>query len=207
MKTKFIIIEGGEGTGKTTMLNAAREIYGEQLVFSREPGGSPFGEDIRHLALKTEGGAQANAFTQFCLVWASRSDHMKNIVLPALEAGKHVLCDRFDSSTWTYQICGQEGHHIKELFWQMRDKCLGEVKPDLYIYLDVDPKVGLARRNGQQYDDITHFDTKPLEFHQRVREGYLEFMKTVPSRIIDAHRPLDEVKEEFCRVLRECIAE
>ncbi|MEN9649153.1 MAG: hypothetical protein RL094_120 [Candidatus Parcubacteria bacterium] len=203
MKPKFIIIEGGEGAGKGTAIAIAKALLGESMVFTREPGGSPLAEKIRTLSLDTEEGKQANAKTQFGLVWAARADHMKNTVIPALKAGKHVVCDRFDSSTWTYQICGQEDSELKALFFDTRRVYLGEHAPDLYIYLDVDPVIGLQRRNAA--GDLNHFDTKPLDFHQRVRAGYQEFMTRVPSVTIDASQSMADVEQEFRRVLTQFI--
>lgn len=201
-KPKFIVIEGGEGAGKGTMIRRARELFGDSLVLTREPGGSPYAEEIRRLALNTEGGKHANAHTQFGLVWAARADHLKSTIRPALDAGKHVLCDRFDSSTWTYQICGQEGEELKDLFFQVRALYLGDTAPDLYIYLDVDPAIGLARRKAEEGAEVNHFDERPLEFHQKVRAGYLDFLTKVPSRIINAERPLEAVVAEFDSVIQ-----
>src|SRR5579864_4280814 len=105
-KGKFIVLEGGEGAGKSTQLRVIKEILGDDIVITREPGGSPYAEEIRNVILKSTNAGQADAKTHFALFWAARADHMKNTVLPALNAGKHVISDRFDSSTFAYQIYG-----------------------------------------------------------------------------------------------------
>lgn len=194
-KGKFIVIEGGEGAGKSTMIKAVKDVFGDKFVFTREPGGSPFAEEIRHLMRTHPLSGEADANTQFGLIWASRASHLKDTVRPALLSGKNVLTDRFDSSTWAYQIYGQEGEHLKDVFSNIQKLIVGESKPDLYIFLDVLPEVGLKRKSLQTEEVKNHFDNQTLDYHQRVREGYLEFMKTVPSVIIDANKPEEEVKE------------
>ena len=135
-KGLFIVVDSGEGSGKTTQLKKAQEFFGNKLVLTREPGGSPYAEEIRHLILKSTHAGQADAKTLFALFWAARADHMKNTVLPALKAGKIVISDRFDSSTFAYQIIAQGAKELKKFFWQMRDFYLGDVKPCLLYTSD-----------------------------------------------------------------------
>lgn len=191
---KFIVLEGGEGAGKSTQLTKLKEIYGDDLVVTREPGGSPYAEEIRHVILKSEHAGQANAKTHFGLFWAGRADHIKNTIMPALKAGKIVVCDRFDSSTFAYQIFGQQATELKDMFFTFRDFFLEGCEPDLYIYMDVDIEKGLARRSDDK-EQINHFDERELDFHKRMREGYQEFLNKVPSVIIDANPPFDEVQK------------
>jgi dTMP kinase len=171
------------------------------LVLTREPGGSPYAEEIRTLILKSPNAGQADAKTLFALFWAARADHMKNTVLPALKAGKTVITDRFDSSTFAYQIIAQGATELKDFFWQMRDFYLGDLKPDLYVYFDIDPVIGLARKNKQGGEELNHFEAREIDFHRRLREGYREFITQVPHAVIDASQTIDKVWEDFKMIL------
>jgi dTMP kinase len=205
-KGKFIVIDSGEGSGKTTQIKKAQDFLGENVVLTREPGGSAYAEEIRHVILKSPNAGQADAKTLFALFWAARADHLKNTIIPALEAGKTVICDRFDSSTFAYQIVAQGARELEKFFWQMREFYLGEVKPDLYVYFDIDPTVGLARKNKQGGEELTHFEARELEFHNRLREGFKEFMPHVPHEVIDAGQPIEVVWADFKKVLEKTLA-
>jgi dTMP kinase len=169
---KFIVIDGGEGSGKGTVLDALKGTFPQGFVFTREPGGTPLAEKIREVIFSEE-AKETDALTNFALFWAARADHMLHNVRPSLEQGLHVISDRFDLSTFAYQLYGQENHNLLELFWQMR-RMYSVPVPDLYIYLDVDPEIGLARVRGRGTGN--HYDERDIEFHQRVREGYQEFL-------------------------------
>jgi dTMP kinase len=206
-KSLFIIVDSGEGAGKTLQLNKAKEFFGDALVLTREPGGSLYAEEIRNLILKSPNAGQADAKTLFALFWAARADHMKNTILPALEAGKIVISDRFDSSTFAYQIIAQGATELKDFFWQMRDFYLGDLKPDLYIYFDIDPVIGLARKNKQGGDELNHFEAREIAFHNSLRAGFKEFITHVPHAVIDASQPIDKVWTDFKKVLDRRMAE
>jgi dTMP kinase len=195
-KGKFIVIEGGEGAGKSTQIKHLQKIYGNNLVVTREPGGSHYAEEIRNIILKSKHAGQANAKTHFGLFWAGRADHIKNTIIPALEAGKIVVSDRFDSSTFAYQIFGQEATELKDMFFIFRDFFLEGCEPDIYIYMDVDIETGLSRRANEQ-DQINHFDERKLDFHKRMRKGYQEFLTKVPSVIIDANPSFETVTKKL----------
>lgn len=198
-KGKFIVIEGGEGSGKSTMVKIAKEHFPNVLI-TREPGGSPFAEMIRTLILSDE-AKDAHGETQFGLFWAARFDHVHNKVKPALEQGIHVLTDRFDSSSYAYQIYGQEAKHLKDLFLKMREVYLREHTPDLYIYFQVDPQEGL-RRVAERKGKANHFDTRTIDFHHRIHDGYLDFLSLVPHEIVDANKPMVEVQTDFLKILK-----
>lgn len=202
---KFIILEGGEGAGKSSQLKDLKEIYGDKIIITREPGGTPYAEEIRNLILKSEHAGQADAKTHFALFWAGRADHMKNKIIPALESGINVISDRFDSSTFAYQIYGQEAIELKDFFWQMRDFYLNDIKPDMYIYLDVSAEEGLKRKSFGSQDEINHFDQRQVDFHNRMREGFVEFFKRVPSVIVDANPSKEEVKKSLINVIDKII--
>ena len=202
-KGKFIVIDSGEGAGKTTQIKRLKDLYGDLVVLTREPGGSPYAEEIRNIILNSGNAGQADAKTMFALYWAARADHIKNTVIPALEKGKIVICDRFDSSTFAYQIVAQEGRELEKFFWQIRDLFLGDTKPDLYIYFDIDPKIGLGRKNGQGADERNHFEDRQIKFHNDLRKGFKEFIKHVPHKIINAEKPIDEVWNDFKTIVEE----
>jgi dTMP kinase len=208
METKkgyFIVLDGGDGSGKTTLLERAAEYYGNEVVFTREPGGSPYAEEIRNLIVDSSNAKQADAETMFALFWASRADHLKNTIIPALSSGKIVISSRFDSSTYAYQNVAQGAGHLKKLFWVVRDHFLGEYKPDVYVYLDLDSKIGLARKKVQVGKKMDHFEKRNIEFHEALRLGYKEFFANkdhdIKSVIIDATKSKDEVWEVFMGIL------
>ncbi|MDD5318718.1 MAG: dTMP kinase [Candidatus Pacebacteria bacterium] len=200
-KGKFIVVEGGDGAGKSSQLKRLKEELGEAVVITREPGGSQYAEEIRNLILKSPHAKQADAKTLFALFWAARADHLKNTVLPALERGITIISDRFDSSTFAYQIYGQEAKELEKFFWTIRDFYLGEIRPDLYIYLDVDIETGLRRKAGQGEDENNHFDAKKLDFHKRMREGFMQFLTRVPHVIIDANQSVESVRKNLKKAL------
>jgi dTMP kinase len=200
-KGKFIVVDSGEGAGKTTQTKRAKDLYGDLVVLTREPGGSPYAAEIRKIILESQNAGKADAKTMFALFWAARADHMKNTIIPALNAGKMVICDRFDSSTFAYQIVAQGARELEKLFWQIRDFYLGDMKPDLYIYFDIDPKIGLSRKKGQGAEENNHFEDRDLTFHNALRDGFKEFLEHVPHKIIDASQPLEDVWNDFKDVL------
>lgn len=197
---KFIVLEGCEGAGKSTQIEELEKKYGDKIITTREPGGSPFAEVIRSVILSSS-AKEADSKTQFGLFWAARADHMRNTVIPALKAGKHVVCDRFDSSSYIYQIYGQEDPSLKDLFFKVREVYLGEYVPDVYIFLDVDPQEGLSRKNKQKGIVLNHFDQRDLSFHKRVREGLMEFFEIVSCKKIDANKSFKKVSNELVKVI------
>jgi len=202
---KFVVFDGGEGSGKTTVSKKAVQwlaAKGVRVLGTREPGGSPYAEKIRELILSPE-AKETDAETMFALFWAARRDHLMRTVLPALDEGITVICDRFDSSTWAYQICGQDQPQLRELFWQMRKHYLGDLAPHYVMFL-VSPEVGLERARSRGADGINHFDDRVLTFHQRVKEGFLEFAKKVPPEnlhIVNANSSQAEVEQEVFSIL------
>lgn len=198
---KFIVLDGGEGTGKSSQMKMLKEHYGDRIVTTREPGGTPFAEEIRDIVLNSTCSGQVGAKTQFALLWAARADHLKNKIIPSLENGLHVISDRFDSSTFAYQIHGQEAKELEEFFWQTRDFYLEGTDPDLYIYLDVKTEEGLRRKNLQSQDEINHFDQRQADFHDRVRKGYAIFFLKVPSIVVDANLAKEEVGQALIEII------
>ena len=198
---KFIVLEGSEGSGKSSQLKKIAEILGDDVLVTREPGGSPYAEEIRHVILKSPNAAQADEKTLFALFWASRADHLKNTIIPALEAGKTVISDRFDSSTYAYQIFGQGAEELKNDFFFFRDFFVGDCKPDLYIFMEVDIETGLKRKNSQK-DELNHFDKRKMDFFDNMKRGYREFFTKVPSVTIDANPTFDIVTQKLLEVIK-----
>ncbi|MDP3996682.1 MAG: dTMP kinase [bacterium] len=199
---KFIVIDGCDGAGKSLMVNLlAKELPSDNFIFTREPGGTPFSEKIRNLMIDKD-AIFATAETQFALAWAGRHEHMKRKILPALEAGVNVISDRFDSSTYAFQICGQEAWHLKDLFWETREVYLRDFKPDIYIMLDVEVEEGI-RRISRKTEVKSHFDEREIDFHRRTKEGYFEFSKRVEHKIVDANAEPEVVKKELAGIIRE----
>ncbi len=204
-KPLFIAVEGGEGSGKSTLMIALKEALGDAICMTREPGGSPYAELIRTAALKNPLAKDAPAETTLCLMFAARFDNVVNLIIPSLKKGIPVISDRFDASSYAYQISSQSSL-LEDLFWMLRGKLA--IVPDLYIFVDVEPKEGLRRANGrnqsllkgqQQYD---HFDDREISFHENVKKGYIKFFEKAkalgtPHMIIDANRPLEVVKKDF----------
>jgi dTMP kinase len=199
-KGKFIILEGSEGAGKSSQIKKLAEYFGDKVIITREPGGSPYAEEIRNVILKSEYASQADAKTHFALFWAARADHLKNTIIPALESGKTVLCDRFDSSTYAYQIYGQQATELKEQFFTFRDFFLGDMKPDLYIFMQVDIKTGLMRK-GAQPEEINHFEQRSIDFFDRMNLGFQEFFSKVPNEIVDANPGFEIVTDELIKII------
>lgn len=174
---KYIVFEGGEGSGKTTqqglLVEKLKFEYPKtKIVLTREPGGTPKSEEIRRVIFGvTEEGEHALPVTEVYLFAAVRHQNIERTIKPALERGMTVVADRCFLSSLVYQGI------VKDLGWQkiwkLNQEALGGVLPDLIILPDIDPEIGLARKRGRT--DINRFDEEKLEFHQKVREGYLFF--------------------------------
>lgn len=203
---RFISFEGGEGSGKSTQIKKlAERLEAAKLrsVVTREPGGSPGAEVIRHLLLAGMGkllGAEAETL----LFAAARDDHVRTVIQPALSQGSWVLCDRFSDSTRVYQ--GRVGHVPAGLVNAMERVTIGNLKPDLTIILDVPVEVGLtraaARRGGAAAD---RFESEDIEFHQNLRDAYRELAAIEPQRcvLIDATPDANVVAASVWAALRD----
>ena len=203
---RFITFEGGEGSGKSTQIKRLSErLEAEHLhiIVTREPGGSPGAEIIRHLVLSGMGkllGAEAETL----LFAAARDDHVRSVILPALAQGTWVLCDRFYDSTRAYQ--SRVGHVPPALVNAMTRVTIGDLKPDLTIILDVPVEVGLKRaaaRRGSGAAD--RFESEDVKFHQALREAYTEIARAEPQRcvIIDANADVETVAARVWSALRD----
>jgi dTMP kinase len=183
MNGRFITFEGGEGTGKSTqvkMLAAKLKAFGLSVLVTREPGGSPGAEAIRHVLLS--GAAKPlGPYAEAILFAAARDDHVRQTIRPALAQGRWVVCDRFADSTRIYQ--GALGNVELRLISRLEQITVGDTRPDLTIVLDVPAKLGLERaaaRRGAAPAD--RFETETLDFHEKLRQAYLELAEREPGR-------------------------
>jgi dTMP kinase len=203
---RFITFEGGEGSGKSTqikMLSERLDDAGLRTMVTREPGGSPGAEIIRHLLLSGMGrllGAEAETL----LFAAARDDHVHSLIKPALDQGIWVLCDRFFDSTRAYQ--GRVGKVDAALLDAMQRVTIGDLKPDLTIILDVPVEVGMQRaaaRRGAGTPD--RFEAEDVRFHEDLREAYRQIAAAEPQRciLIDANAPVGMVAAKIWRAVRD----
>lgn len=194
MKGCFITVEGGDGSGKSTQIQkieAYLREHGREVILTREPGGTPVAEQIRELILNPANRAMTGR-AEMLLYAASRAQHVEEKILPALAAGRVVLCDRFVDSSIAYQAYGRGlGGIVAEV---NRIAAAGAV-PDLTIFLNISPAAGMARKNRQEGHELDRLELEKAAFHEKVYEGYLTLAKENSDRIadIDADRPADEV--------------
>jgi dTMP kinase len=200
MRGKFITFEGGEGTGKSTqaaMLALRLEALGLGVKLTREPGGSPGAEIIRHVLLS--GAAKPfGPEVEAMLFAAARDDHVRCTILPALEAGQWVICDRFIDSTRVYQ--GILGHVDEHVIKRLERVSIGDLTPDLTLILDVPVEVGHERvklRRGEAAPD--RFEAENVEFHEKLREAFLTIAQAEPERcaVIDAGGTKEDVARQI----------
>ncbi|WP_338450448.1 dTMP kinase [Niallia oryzisoli] len=204
-KGVFITIEGPEGAGKTTIIELLMEKLnseGYPAISTREPGGIEIAEKIRSVILDKENKAM-DARTEALLYAAARRQHLVERVLPAINNGYIVICDRFIDSSLAYQGYAR-GLGIDEVY-AINQFAIEEMMPDVTLYFDIDPKIGLERINQDKGREINRLDLESFEFHRKVREGYHLLCKRFPNRIIeiDASQSIEAVYEHVANeVLR-----
>lgn len=193
---RFITLEGIEGVGKSThveaVVDALRE-RGESAVRTREPGGSPVADRIRSLLLDPDGEAPL-AETELLLLFAARSEHLARVIQPALDGGQYVVCDRFTDATYAYQGGGRG--LSSERIAALEAWVQGELRPDLTILLDAPVQVALERARGRGATD--RFERETTAFFERARDVYLERARAEPGRfrVIDATGPVERVRDQ-----------
>jgi len=198
----FITFEGSEGSGKSSQIVALADFLirqGHNVIMTREPGGTPIGEQIRSVQLNPA-NTEMHLRTEVLLFQASRSQLVEEVIRPHLEAGGIVLSDRYADSTLAYQGYGYQRIDLAALK-ELIHFATGGLKPDLSLFLDVEVEEGLRRRN--QDGDGNRLDRYDLEFYQRVRQGYLEMIASEPERwvSINAGRPPEKVQEAIREVV------
>lgn len=204
MKGLFITLEGGEGSGKTTVSHLVIQQLGHQgieAVYTREPGGIPIAEKIREVILDPK-HLEMDARTEALLYAAARRQHLVEKVVPALEAGKIVICDRFIDSSVAYQ-----GHARQlgiEEIWDINQFATEGMLPDLTIFFDVDPEIGLGRICADANRHVDRLDLEGIGFHKNVYQGYQDQAARFPQRIktVDASQTLEKVVDEVSKIIR-----
>ena len=208
MSGRFITFEGGEGTGKSTQIKLLAQYLQSQkinTVITKEPGGTPLGQELRHILL-TGDKDKMDATTEALLFFADRHDHMASLVWPELAQDHWVLSDRFADSTVAYQCYGHNGRVSKAMLDSLYQIAVGDFKPDLTIILDIDPEIGirrsLARAAGEVEKEI-RFEGIDIAFHQRLRQGYLEIAAAEPQRcvVLNADKTIEELHQDIINVV------
>lgn len=203
----FITLEGPEGSGKSTQIKrlAKRlEAMGYPVITTREPGGTPISDQIRHVLVRME-NKELHPRTEILLFLAARAQLVEQLIKPALQDGKIILCDRYGDSTLAYQGYGH-GLDLEKLR-QMLDFATDHLKPDLTILLDLDVKTGLMRKKAE--DEWNRLDAYEVLFHERVRQGYLQLAREEPVRwrIVDASQGIDAVQEDLFQIILDALKE
>mgnify|MGYP000367613301 FL=1 len=206
MHGKFITIEGTEGVGKTTNIEFIQAWLNSRkldFVSTREPGGTPLAEQIRELLLTPRKEKVSNS-AELLLMFAGRAQHLDHVILPAIQSGRWVLCDRFTDATYAYQGYGRGMD--KALIAQLEQLVQADLRPNLTLILDIPVEIGLKRASQRGTPD--RFEREQTEFFGRVRQGYLSIATESPERcvVIDASQPLEDVQRDIAEALNDFLA-
>lgn len=201
---KFIVIDGMDGSGKGTQLALLRGVVKHLPVkFTREPGGTPYAEEIREMLLRPAGlGPLSHPLCDLFLFWAARASHVESRIWPERDQGTHFVTDRYDSSTFAFQIYGERRFDYEQLFIKIREMVGHHFWPDAYIFLDLPAEVAYERRKKDLAQAQTRFDVKPIEYHEAVRNGFRDFEKIVSASagkvfLVNANRPREDIQHEL----------
>ena len=206
MRGLFITLEGGDGAGKSTQIRNIEKFFEEKgmtVTHTREPGGTPIGEKLRSILLDPA-NTEMEAVTEMLIYAAARSQHVRETVLPALERGEVVICDRFVDSSIAYQAYGR---NLGSMVAEVNGHATGGLRPDITIWLDIDPETGRARATRDSGPD--RLESESTAFHTRVREGYASMAEAEPDRFkrVDASGSVEEIKDEIYKLLEDlCLA-
>jgi dTMP kinase len=204
VKGFFITFEGGEGAGKSTQIARLAERLrreGEDVVTTREPGGSEGAEALRHILLSGAARSAGDPALEPVLFAAARADHVETLIRPALDAGRTVVCDRFHDSTRVYQGLAGVDSDLIELLERV---AVGSIVPDLTIVLDVPVEIGIARaRERRGEEEADRFEAEGPEVHRRRRDAFLELAQREPQRcvVVDGSRAVDEIAKEIAFIV------
>jgi dTMP kinase len=198
----FISFEGTEGVGKTTLIRKIHQYFeqqGKELVLTREPGGTPLAEQIRSLLLAVNHEEQMSHETELLLIYAARAQHLQQVILPALEAGKIVLSDRFTDASFAYQ-CSGRGLSQEKL--QLLNQTFVAKMPNITFWLDAPIELGMTR--ARERGALDRFEQEKLSFFAKVREGYATLWQAEPERMkrLDATQNADVVFEDALQYLQ-----
>ena len=201
-KAIFLTVEGVEGVGKSTHIETIKNFLDARdipCILTREPGGTPVAERIRELLLAVHEEEALCELSELLLVFAARAQHLERVVKPALAQGKWVICDRFTDATYAYQGGGR-GLDVA-IIAGLESLVQGELKPDLTIILDLDPRIGMQR--ASERGELDRFEREKIEFFDKVRQTYLDIAAADPQRcvVIDAGNDLAAVSSDLLKVL------
>ncbi|EII2403348.1 dTMP kinase [Vibrio parahaemolyticus] len=207
MKANFIVVEGLEGAGKSTaiktVLDTLKQAGIENIVNTREPGGTPLAEKMRALVKEEHEGEELKDMTELLLLYAARVQLVENVIKPALANGQWVVGDRHDLSSQAYQGGGRQID--ASLMKNLRDTTLGDFKPAFTLYMDIDPCIGLERARGR--GELDRIEKMDISFFERTRERYLEIANADPSIVvINAEQPIEEVSRDIQDALNEWLS-
>ena len=196
----FITFEGGEGCGKSTQIAALKarlEDMGKTVVQTREPGGTALGESVRNLLQYDDAGQGMSPEAELLLFAASRAQHVRELVAPAIAEGQIVLCDRFLDSTTVYQGVARAIDSKK--VDTVNQFAIGDTMPDLTILIDLPPEIGLARVHARSDGKLDRMENEAIEFFQAVRQGYLDLAKSEPKRflVLDGSQTVEELETQI----------
>jgi dTMP kinase len=204
---RFITVEGVEGAGKSSNLEFIKHLLenaGKEVLYTREPGGTPLGEEVRSLLLGHKHTGMADD-TELLLMFAARAEHLEQKIKPALEAGIWVLCDRFTDASYAYQGGGRGID--KERIRSLEQWTHGDLRPDLTLLLDLSVEIGLERAGKRSAPD--RFEKEEMQFFESVRQAYLQIAWDEADRVkvVDASNPLYEVQARIAEVIQEFISQ
>ena len=200
MNGLFITFEGGEGCGKSTQIATLKtrlEAMGKTVVQTREPGGTALGESVRNLLQYDDAGQGMSPEAELLLFAASRAQHVRELIAPAIAEGQIVLCDRFLDSTTVYQGVARAIDSKK--VDTINQFAIGDTMPDLTILIDLPPEIGLARVHARSDGKLDRMENEAIEFFQAVRQGYLDLAKSEPKRflVLDGSQSVEELETQI----------
>jgi dTMP kinase len=200
-KGKLIVIEGLDGSGKTEVINRLKMDF-PKFVYTREPGGTVFGEMIRSVLLESK-SKNVPPLPMLLGFMSSRASHVQELIVPSVKKGINIVSDRFDTSTFAFQLFGQQNMDLEKIFWYLRKNIIEDLKIN-YIYLRITPEIARARsksRNGNN-----HFDKQTKHYHKRVFDGYESFFGKVKCCKIDASRDKESVYRDVYSHIKKLVS-
>lgn len=204
-KGLFITLEGGDGAGKSTQIDNITRFFEEKglvVVHTREPGGTQIGEKLRDILLD-KNNSEMSPVTEMMIYASSRAQHVREKIVPALERGEIVICDRFVDSSIAYQAYGRG---LGDMVAEVNNHATGGLSPDITFWMDIDPAAGRAR--ASRAGDLDRLELEKLDFHYRVYEGYKKIAESEPERVkrIDASETVDKIRDKIYGHLDDLLA-